>query len=126
MKGEHSLNWLIWIIVVLISIYFLYQMMPVKGVENISTEDLKEKLRNKNVQLIDVRTPMEYNQHRIKQFKNIPLQVLRRELNQLDKDKEVVLICRSGSRSMRAARILKNAGFTNITNVVGGMNHWHQ
>lgn len=124
MKGERSMVWIFWGIVALVIIYFVYQMMPVEGVENITTDELKNKLRNKNIQFVDVRTPMEYNHHRIKQFKNIPLPVLRKECVKLDQEKEVVLICRSGSRSLRAARILKKAGFTNIKNVIGGMNHW--
>jgi len=118
------LNWLFWAIVALVIIYFVWQMLPVKGVVNITTDELKKRLRDKNVQFIDVRTPMEYQQYHIKQFKNIPLQRLRKECETLDRDKEVVLICRSGSRSMRAARILKGKGFTKITNVVGGINHW--
>lgn len=116
--------WIFWGILALIIIYFATQMMPVKGVENITTDELKKIIRDKNKQFIDVRTPMEYQAHRIKQFKNIPLQNLRTEVGRLDKNKETVLICRSGSRSMRAARMLKRAGFTELTNVVGGMNHW--
>lgn len=99
-------------------------MMPVEGVKNITTDELKEKLHKKDIQLVDVRTPVEYNQYHIKQFRNIPLQRLRKESTNLDKEKEVVLICRSGSRSLRAARILKRAGFKKLTNVIGGMNHW--
>lgn len=99
-------------------------MMPVKGVENITTAQLKSIIRDRNKQFIDVRTPMEYNQYNVKPFRNIPLQILRRECEQLDKEKDVILICRSGSRSLRAARILKKAGFTKLTNVVGGLNHW--
>jgi len=100
------------------------QMMPVKGVENITATQLKTMIRDKNIQFIDVRTPMEFNQYHIKPFKNMPLQALRRECEKLDKNKAVVIICRSGSRSLRAARILKREGFSQLTNVIGGLNHW--
>lgn len=119
------MNWIFWIILAFIIIYFVRQSLPVKGVENISASELKSKIRERNKHFIDVRTPMEYNQYKIKQFKNIPLHTLRQECEQLNKDKEVVLICRSGSRSLRAARILKRAGFTKLTNVAGGLNHWN-
>lgn len=105
-------------------VYFVSQSLPVKGVQNITTDQLKKIIRDKNKQFIDVRTPMEFQSMRIKPFKNIPLQALRSQFEQLDRDKEIVLICRSGARSMRAARILKKAGFTKLTNVVGGVNQW--
>lgn len=91
---------------------------------HISTAELRKIIRDRDKQFIDVRTPMEFQSQKIKQFKNIPLQSIKAELDNLDRNKEVVLICRSGSRSMRAARILKKAGFTKLTNVVGGMNQW--
>lgn len=124
MKGVGILNWLFWGTLVIIFVYFTAQMLPVKGVKNITTDELKQIIRDKNKQFIDVRTPLEYQTQCIKQFKNIPLQHLRNEAKRLDKDKETVLICRSGSRSMRAARMLKKAGFSELTNVIGGMNHW--
>lgn len=92
--------------------------------QNIDAAGLKRIIRDRNKQFIDVRTPMEFQGQRIKPFKNIPLQALRSNIEKLDRDKEVVLICRSGARSMRAARILKRAGFTQLTNVVGGINQW--
>jgi len=99
-------------------------MLPVKGVENIDTAELKQMVRKKGKQFIDVRTPGEYKMHHIKQFKNIPLQQLAAKSNQLNPEKETVLICQSGMRSMQAARILKKAGFTKLINVKGGMNTW--
>ncbi|NRK74194.1 rhodanese-like domain-containing protein, partial [Salmonella enterica subsp. enterica serovar Typhi] len=43
---------------------------------------------------------------------------------ELSKDKEVVVICQSGMRSQNATKILKKLGFTNVTNVKGGMSAW--
>lgn len=119
------MNWIFWLIVLFFIFYFMRQSLPVKGVKNIHTDELLHILDERDKQFVDVRTPMEYNHYKIRPFQNIPLQTLRKECKeQLDPHKEVVLICRSGSRSLRAARILKRAGFTNLTNVVGGMNHW--
>lgn len=118
------MNWIFSIIIALIIVHFIRQSLPVKGVENISASQLKSIIHEKDIQFIDVRTPMEFNEYKVKPFKNIPLHTLRQQCEQLNKNKEVVLICRSGSRSLRAARILKRAGFTNLTNVVGGLNRW--
>lgn len=92
-------------------------------VENIDGNQLIELLGDKasNYQFVDVRTPGEFNSGRIKEFINIPLQVLENSLSELDKEIPVVLICASGSRSVFAARLLKSAGFSSILNVRGGI-----
>lgn len=95
--------------------------MPVR---QITTDELKKELNNKNKQFIDVRTPMEYKANHIKQFKIIPLNTLRSQATHLSKEKEVIVICRSGMRSNVAAKQLKKLGFKKITNVKGGMNVW--
>lgn len=108
----------------LILILFIKLFLPVKGVRNITAGQLREELGNKDKQFIDVRTAAEYKGFHIKGFKNIPLHQLEQKASLLDKDKEVVIICQSGVRSMKAAKILKKAGFTKITNVKGGINAW--
>ncbi|MBO8155533.1 MAG: rhodanese-like domain-containing protein [Bacillaceae bacterium] len=107
----------------LIILFIIRRMIQPKDVNQISASDLKKELKlNKNQkQFIDVRTPIEYQGNHIKGFNNIPLQSLKAKLNELDKNKEVVVICQSGNRSMAAARILKKNGFE-VTNVQGGMN----
>lgn len=111
------------IIVVLIGL-IIWRLRPVKGIRNITTAQLKNELSDKNKQFVDVRTPGEYKGNSIKGFKNIPLDQLQNKASSLAKDKEVVVICQSGMRSARAAKILKNLGFQNITNVKGGMSAW--
>ncbi len=113
-----------YIILIIFVLFIISRMLPVKDVKNLAPEEIKHKLKNKDIQLIDVRTPGEYQNGHVKKFKNIPLQSLKDQSKQLKKDKEVVVICRSGNRSMRACRILKKQGFENLTNVRGGMNMW--
>jgi rhodanese-related sulfurtransferase len=103
----------------------IFRMMPARGVKQISTEELKSYLNNKNAQFIDVRTPGEYKANHIRQFKNIPLHQLPQKLNDLSKEKETFVICQSGMRSIQACRLLKKAGFTNVVNVRGGMSAWN-
>lgn len=115
---------LFWVILGFVAYLFISRMMPVKGINTISTNDLKSIVKQKDKQFIDVRTPGEYQANHIKQFKNMPLHQLKQTAQTLDKMKETYVICQSGMRSMQAAKILKKAGFTNITNVTGGMNAW--
>ena len=116
---------MIWVIVVLLIGFIIWRVMPIKGIESISTGNLKAVLKDKNKQFIDVRTPAEYKARHIKEFKNIPLNTLNNRIKELDQSKEIVVICQSGMRSSQAAKQLKKAGFSNILNVSGGMNAWH-
>src|SRR5699024_3063287 len=113
-----------YIILIIFVLFIMSRMLPVKGVKNLTHEEIKPKLKNKDTQFIDVRTPGEYQSGHVNKFKNIPLQSLKDQSKQLKKDKEIVVICRSGNRSMRACRILKKQGFENLTNVRGGINMW--
>ena len=118
------MEYLKYIVIGLFILFFISRMLPVKGVNNLAPNEVKPKLKDKKIQFIDVRTPREYKGGHVKQFKNIPVHLLKNESNQLKKDQEVVIICRSGNRSMKACRILKKQGFDNLTNVRGGMNMW--
>lgn len=115
------------VLIVVLAVAFLWtRLAPTKGVSNITTAELREKMKTKQTgaQFIDVRTPGEYKGNHIKGFKNIPLQQLANKTGELTKDQEVVVICQSGMRSSQAAKLLKKAGFNNITNVKGGMSAW--
>lgn len=112
------------IIIVLLAAFFLWRLLPVKGVRSITTDQLKNEVGDKNKQFIDVRTPGEFKSRSIRGFQNIPLQQLAEKASSLSKEKEVVLICQSGMRSTSAAKLLKKLGFKNITNVKGGMSAW--
>ncbi len=114
-----------WVLITLLALIIIRRFLPVKGITNISVEQVKEKFSDKGVQFIDVRTPGEYKANHRPQFINIPLSELPRKLNKLDKNKEVVVICQSGMRSAKAAKILKKQGFQKIYNVKGGMSAWH-
>ena len=75
-----------------------------------------------NVTLLDVRTIREYEDKHLKNAINIPVQTLSSSLNRLQevKNKRIVVYCRSGSRSIKASRILEKNGFTPL-NVEGGI-----
>jgi len=74
--------------------------------------------------MLDVRTLEEYNQGHIKDAVLIPVQVLEARLSEVPKDKQVYVYCHSGTRSARAAKMLAKHGFSNIENVLGGIEAW--
>lgn len=118
------MEYLNYIILVLLAIFVFKRFLPTKGVRHISTVELKNELLDKNKQFVDVRTPGEFKSNHIRGFKNIPLNLLAGKANELAKDKEVVVICQSGMRSQQASKMLKKLGFAKITNVKGGVSAW--
>ncbi|MEZ5246116.1 MAG: rhodanese-like domain-containing protein [Acidimicrobiales bacterium] len=72
-------------------------------------------------QLIDVREPSEFSEGTLPGATNIPLGELPSRLGELDTERRVVLLCRSGGRSANAAAFLANAGFADVVNLAGGM-----
>ena|SRR3989344_6380643 len=90
----------------------------------IEPEELKKKLENKkNIFLLDVRTPEEFEEQRIKGSINIPINELQERLNEIPKDKEIITICEHGNRSLRAAYFLNKKGYKALS-LTGGMEDW--
>lgn len=74
--------------------------------------------------LLDVRTPQEYAQGHIPGSKNIPLQTLHDAEGAIqDKGTPLYVYCQSGARSSQAASLLRQMGYTNVTNI-GGIAAW--
>ena len=90
-------------------------------IPSISTGELQQKL-NKELILLDVRTPSEYRGGHIATAKNVPLNKIANY--QQRQNEPVYVICQSGMRSKQAAKILKNKGY-DVVNVTGGMNRWN-
>ncbi|RPD96420.1 rhodanese-like domain-containing protein [Aureibaculum marinum] len=96
-------------------------------IEVVNATDFKAKIDNaKEVQLVDVRTPKEYNTSHLKNAKNINIfdADFLTKMNTLDKSKPVYVYCKSGKRSSNAAKKLKEAGFTKIYDLNGGILAW--
>ena len=90
---------------------------------DITVQELKERLdKGEALNLIDVREPNEYEADNIGATL-IPLGDLPHRLDELDglQDEEVIVHCRSGSRSAMAQTILEQNGFNNVRNVTGGI-----
>lgn len=74
--------------------------------------------------LLDVREQEEWDEYRVPNTTLIPLDQLSERLDEVPHDEEIVVICRSGNRSKEGARILLEAGFTNVTSMSGGLKAW--
>ena len=93
---------------------------------SITMEQFKEKLKNdKELIVLDVRTPEEVAAGKIENSINTPVQVLEQRINELKpyKSKEIIVICRTQNRSAVAVDILKQSGY-NAKNVLGGMTEY--
>ncbi|MBY0346854.1 MAG: rhodanese-like domain-containing protein [Hydrotalea flava] len=93
----------------------------------LSVDDLKMKIENgEPVNLIDVREPHENAEFNIGGIL-LPLgkvQTMQIEAIEDLKEEPIIVYCRSGNRSMQAAMILEQLGFSDVTNLAGGMLAW--
>ncbi len=93
----------------------------------LTAPEFAEKLKEMpNVQLIDVRTPMEYDGGHIQNAVNINIDGanFQAEVSKLDKSKPVMVYCLSGARSAAAARQMRAEGFSQVYDMAGGMLKW--
>jgi len=74
--------------------------------------------------VLDVRTNEEWNEFHAPNTTLIPLDQLATRVNEVPRDREIVVVCRSGNRSRQGRDILLNAGFENVTSMTGGLNEW--
>lgn len=81
-----------------------------------------------DLQIVDVRGPDEYvgELGHIAGSKLLPLDILPAELDELDSDRPVVFVCRSGARSARASQFAQSQGWDQVFNMQGGMLLWNE
>jgi adenylyltransferase/sulfurtransferase len=97
------------------------------GVPALTPSDLKARLaRGDDLDLVDVREPHEWDICRIEGARLAPLSSFAEALRTLDSARDVVLYCKSGVRSAKAARQLQAAGFKRVWNLAGGILRWSE
>ena len=74
--------------------------------------------------VLDVRTQEEWNEFHAPNTTLIPLDQLASRLSEVPRDRQIVVVCRSGNRSQQGRDILINAGFEQVTSMTGGLNDW--
>jgi len=92
----------------------------------VKASEFKEKLSMEDRQLVDVRTPDEYNGGKIDDAQNIDFYEadFKTQIAKLDKSKPVFVYCHSGGRSGKAAKMMKGMGFKEVYDLKGGYSGW--
>ncbi len=92
----------------------------------VSAEEFQKKIEAGGVQLIDVRTPEEYAERHLKDAVNMNFNAddFISKIEKLDKTKPVLVYCLSGGRSSKACALLTQKGYTNVTDLEGGILAW--
>ncbi len=92
---------------------------------NLTCDDIRQTIQSGAI-LLDVRTTSEFNTSSLPAAKNIPLAVLPVLAHEhLDKDKPILVYCRSGGRAIMAEKILSSLGFNHVTNIGGIVHYQH-
>ncbi|MGR9048221.1 sulfurtransferase TusA family protein [Halobacillus faecis] len=91
----------------------------------VNNEELDALRKNEDVLVLDVRESAEYAFEHIPEAASIPLGELDARVDEVDRTKNVYIVCRTGSRSDLAAQKLTEKGFENVYNVVPGMSGWN-
>lgn len=95
------------------------------AIPEITPRELADRLRGgEDLLLLDVREPAEWEIARLPQSRLVPLGALDEALPTLDRDREIVVVCRAGIRSASAVQRLRDAGFTRVWNLAGGILRW--
>ncbi|SDS04208.1 Rhodanese-related sulfurtransferase [Winogradskyella sediminis] len=95
-------------------------------VQLVTAEEMNSILELEDVQLVDVRTPEEHKENHIVNSQNIDFMspTFDEDILKLDKDRPVLLYCKSGGRSAKCAKKLKAAGFEKVYDLEGGISKW--
>lgn len=96
-------------------------------IKECDVQELKKKIDAKeNFQFIDCREQQEWDEAHIAGATLLPLSELEQKFDTILKDKnaQIIIQCRSGARSMKACMFLLSKGFTNLTNLEGGISRW--
>ena len=93
---------------------------------DLTVQQVNEIRNNPDVVLIDVREQWEYNAGHIPNVKLIPLGTIPNRLQEIPKDKFVVMTCHTGNRSNQATKFLRANGYNNVHNMLGGIAAWEK
>lgn len=92
--------------------------------KTISNNELKAKIKLSFGTIIDVRTKEQFEENHIDGAISIPLDQLEDNLDRFDKKEEINVICNTGDKSKKAAKILEDNGFEMVSIVLPGMKEW--
>jgi rhodanese-related sulfurtransferase len=119
----------LFLITVLLFTCFFYNCKEQKKSSNlqlITSGEMEELLNLEDVQLVDVRTPSEFNAGHVPDAQNINFydENFDQQIETLDKSKPIIVYCKSGGRSAKCASKLVEKGFEKIYDLEGGFSQW--
>jgi rhodanese-related sulfurtransferase len=91
---------------------------------SVSTDEAYKMYQQSSTFTVDVRTQEEWDEYHAPNTTLIPLDQLQNRLSEVPKDKEILVVCRSGNRSQQGRDILLSAGY-NATSMTGGLKEWY-
>jgi len=95
------------------------------AIKTLTVQNLKDEInRHKDITLLDVRKDVEVAQSKIIGSIHIPMNHIPEQLEKLDKNKKIVVYCKSGVRSDKVCQYLQLNGFDNVYNLLGGIQAW--
>jgi rhodanese-related sulfurtransferase len=103
------------------------RLFDTKGsIASITVQEAWERVKapKTTAMIIDVRETWEFQQGHARGARNIPLSQLGKRLNEVPSDRDILLMCRSGHRSLQAAKYLQQQSLERVVNVSGGMSSW--
>ncbi len=117
---------LFYAVVLLLILFYVRRYMQMRSIRQYSPGEVRERMHDQNVVLLDVRTDPERRAQAIRGSLHLPLQQLDRRVQELEgyRSKEIICYCRSGNRSLTAAMLLRKRGFT-VGNLKGGLAEWN-
>lgn len=94
--------------------------------KKITPQDVRKLQHSEDALLLDVRTPAEIRQSELEACTCVPHEKVSScpDLDQLPRDREIIIICASGKRATMAAEALEGKGFTHLSVMEGGVNQW--
>lgn len=100
----------------------------ISGIKQVGPQEAVMLLNHEDALILDVREDSEYRDGRIPKARHIPLRQLKDRLEDLEKykDRAIIAVCRTGSRSSHACNLLRKAGYERVHNLAGGMVAWEQ
>jgi rhodanese-related sulfurtransferase len=90
----------------------------------VDVDHVKSILDDPNVQIVDCREQIEWNAGHLRNSVLLPLDTIDARKGEIDPTRSVVIVCRSGRRSLVAAEYLSQCGFTDVKSLAGGLIAW--
>lgn len=119
-------QWYLLLALVVIIAMLVHSFAASAGVKNIPPSEAVALINRQNAVVLDVRTDDEFKQGHIINSLNIPVGLLASRINELERHKSqpLVVICRSGQRTVQACSILRKQGFESLHGLAGGIIAW--